>query len=71
MGRDVAYDLASYKKAEAAAQLATRNDASKRKKKPNKTSKVGTLARVGIKRPHEKAQTTGQDNIPSMLYLVL
>lgn len=71
MGRDVAYDSASHKKAEAAAQLATRNDASKRKKKPNKTSKVRTLAWVGTKRPHDKAQTTEQDNVPPMVYLVL
>lgn len=47
MGRDVAYDLASHKKAEEAALLATRADASKRKKKPSKTSKVGTLPKLG------------------------
>lgn len=53
MGRDVAYDLACHKKAEAAAQLAKRTDASKRKKS-NKNSKVRTLKQGGIKPQNEK-----------------
>ncbi|CAN0183838.1 unnamed protein product, partial [Pylaiella littoralis] len=40
MGRDIASQLAKHQKAEAAAQLAARNNASKRKRSSNKTSKV-------------------------------
>ncbi|CAM9209213.1 unnamed protein product [Ectocarpus sp. 4 AP-2014] len=40
MGRDIACQLAKHKKAEAAARLAARRNASKRKMSPNKASKV-------------------------------
>lgn len=74
MGRDVAYDLASHKKAEEAALLATRADASKRKKKPSKTSKVGTLPKLGKSNDRTKNHETieqGQSSYKSKITYIV
>lgn len=62
MGRDIAYDLANHKKLETAAQLAKLADPSTRKIQSNKTSKVGNVPHVGIKRSPYNALGQGCDS---------